>query len=192
MTPSAIVAFRGSTTAAEDWANNFAQGMGAESDYYRNAMRIGERLADSGDNVQIVGHSLGGGLASAAQGASGLTTSTYNAAGLHPDTVPDYIGKGAAAQADKIKALRVAGEVLTKTQEQGWMSGLMRDAVGVKSDLPPATSPEAFKALQQAGKLSAGEDYATYLHGMDEVIGAMEQRKTGDEAALKACVGGVG
>jgi hypothetical protein len=37
------------------------------------------------------------------------------------------------------------------------------------------------------GKAAAGDDYSTYLHGMDEVIGSMEKEKSADEAALKAC-----
>ncbi len=188
--PPAVVAFRGSTTAAQDWQNNFAQGLNAESDYYRMAVEIGSALADNGASAQIVGHSLGGGLASAAQGASGLVASTYNAAGLHPDTVARYAGRGMAAQADRINAMRVQGEVLTQTQEQGFMSRFMRDAVGTKTDLVPGTDEAAFNAMKQAGQITPGEDYATFLHGMDEVIGSMEARKTADESALKACVQG--
>lgn len=188
--PAAVVAFRGSTIQQQDWQNNFAQGMNSESAYYRNAVSIGRALADSGTPVHIVGHSLGGGLASAAQGASGLPASTFNAAGLHPDTVARYAGQGFAAQPAQIKALRVQGEVLTKTQEEGWMSRLMHEAVGQKTDLAPATSKEAFEAMKQAQLLDPKEDYATFLHGMDEVIGSMEARKSTDEGALKACLKG--
>jgi hypothetical protein len=58
--------------------------------YYHNAVQIGNTLAMNNCSAHIVGHSLGGGLASAAQGGSGLTASTYNAAGLHPETVARY------------------------------------------------------------------------------------------------------
>lgn len=66
--PAAIIAFRGSTPEKEDWDNNFAQGVDREASYYERAVLIGNKLAESGANVRIVGHSLGGGLASAAQG----------------------------------------------------------------------------------------------------------------------------
>lgn len=188
--PAAVVAFRGSTVAGEDWKNNFAQGLNAESDYYRSAVEIGTALSGNGASAQIVGHSLGGGLASAAQGASGLPASTYNAAGLHPDTVARYAGQGMAAQADQINAIRVQGEVLTKTQEEGMLSRFMHDAVGKKTDIAPATNEKAFDAMKKAGQIGEGEDYETFLHGMDEVIGSMEARKTADESALKACVQG--
>jgi hypothetical protein len=88
--PEAVVAFRGSTPAEEDWQNNFAQDANKESKYYHNAVQIGNTLAMNNCSAHIVGHSLGGGLASAAQGGSGLTASTYNAAGLHPETVAPY------------------------------------------------------------------------------------------------------
>lgn len=189
--PAAVIAFRGSTTADEDWQNNFAQGINAESSYYRRAVAIGTALADGGGaSAHIVGHSLGGGLASAAQGASGLTASTFNAAGLNPETFARYAIEGLAPQPVNIQALRVQGEVLTKTQEQGLMARFMDDAVGQKTDLAPATRPLAFEALKKTGQVAPNEDYATFLHGMDEVIGSMEARKSADEGALTACLQG--
>ena len=56
--PCAVVAFRGSTPAEEDWYNNFDQDANKEAPYYRTAVQIGNRLAASGANVHIVGHSL--------------------------------------------------------------------------------------------------------------------------------------
>ena len=188
--PAAVVAFRGSTPAYEDWKNNFAQGLNVESDYYRRAAEIGTALGSSGASAQVVGHSLGGGLASAAQGASGLPASTFNAAGLNAATVSRYAGKGLAAQADQIQAIRVQGETLTAMQEQGALSRFMDDAVGQKRNLVPVTDEQSFNAMKQAGQIGAGEDYPTFLHGMDQVIGSMEAGKSADERALKDCVGG--
>ena len=188
--PAAVVAFRGSTPAYQDWKNNFAQGLNVESDYYRRAAEIGTALASNDASAQVVGHSLGGGLASAAQGASGLPASTYNAAGLNAATVSRYAGKGLAAQAEQIQAIRVQGETLTKMQEQGAFSRFMDDAVGQKRNIAPATAEQSFNAMKQAGQIGAGEDYETYLHGMDEVIGSMEASKSADEMALKDCVRG--
>lgn len=191
--PPSVIAFRGSTPALEDWQNNFAQDANREAPYYKNAVTIGKQLKDFGANTQIVGHSLGGGLASAAQGASGFMASTYNSAGLHPNTVPRYLADlGEAernAEIGKINAIRVDGEVLTQTQEQKpVLSWLANQSVGQKRDIPPALSPSDFKDLQNKGLVSKQDDYPTYLHGMDQVIDATEQQKTADEATLKNCV----
>lgn len=194
--PGAVIAFRGSTPATEDWENNFAQNCDMESDYYRNAVHIGNRLASSNADVYIVGHSLGGGLASAAQGGSGLPASTYNAAGLHPNTVRRYSedSRHLAAEPDKISAIRIKGEVLTKTQENligsnGLSSGA-NDAVGVTRDLGPSHDKHHFEDLKKEKKILNNDAYDTYLHGMDEVIDSTEAQKRVDEAVLRTCIGG--
>jgi hypothetical protein len=190
--PPFVVAFRGSTPELEDWQNNFAQDANQESSYYQRAVRIGNRLARHGVKIHFVGHSMGGGLASAAQGGSGLTASTYNAAGLHPRTVARYSQDAAhrAAEAAKINALRVEGEVLTQTQESGGLSLLANEAVGIKRKLQPATTATELAQLKSQGKVAKDTKLATHLHGMDEVITAMEQQKSADEAALKSCLAG--
>lgn len=189
--PAAVVAFRGSTPAEEDWHNNFDQDANAkqEASYYRRAVTIGNKLADKEAEAQIVGHSLGGGLASAAQGGSGLPASTYNAAGLNPATVARYSqdANHKAADAGKITAIRVKGEVLTKTQENGLTGLLASTAVGTKRDIEAATSEEDFAKLKAEGKVDKKDDYETSLHGMDEVIAATEKEKQSDETALKDC-----
>jgi hypothetical protein len=192
--PEAILAFRGSTTAEEDWQNNFAQDANKKSDYYRRAVGIGNSLAKNSPSLHIVGHSLGGGLASAAQGGSGLTASSYNAAGLHPETVARYSKDldHVAAEPAKITAIRLNGEVLTKTQESfldsKGLSLLANQAVGRKRDILPSHEQNYFEKLKNNGKTGANDDYATYLHGMDEVIDSTEKVKIGDESALKACL----
>src|SRR5699024_10737580 len=80
--PDHIVAFKG-TASKEDWTNNFQQGLNLESKYYKQAVTIGGKLNKTDASVEIVGHSLGGGTASAAAQASGKKATTYNAAGLH-------------------------------------------------------------------------------------------------------------
>jgi len=118
MKPS--IAFKGTTmTSGEDWKNNFAQGTNFKSDYYESAVGIGNAIGDSGNggNVHMTGHSLGGGMASAASSASGADGTTFNAAGLHSKTVERY---GGQQKPTDINAYQVDGEVLTGVQEQGW------------------------------------------------------------------------
>jgi hypothetical protein len=193
MDPPTIVAFRGSTPATEDWVNNFHQDANMEAPYYRDAVQIGNKLAATGTDAGLVGHSLGGGLASAAQGGSGLLASTYNSAGLNSSTVAKYSSDASHMAADpaSITAIRVEGEILTKTQESLFgskgLSLLASSAVGTKRDIAPVHDPAYLDALKADGKTGAGDDYSTYLHGMDEVIGSMEKEKSSDEATLKAC-----
>lgn len=193
MDPPTIVAFRGSTPATEDWVNNFHQDANMDAPYYKNAVEIGNTLADNDVNARLVGHSLGGGLASAAQGGSGLSASTYNSAGLNSSTVARYSSdpSHAVADASQITAIRVKGEILTKTQESLFgskgLSIMANSAVGTKRDIDPVHDAAYLDALKAKGAAAAGDDYSTYLHGMDEVIGSMEKEKSGDEATLKAC-----
>lgn len=79
-------------------------------------MSIGKELARSGQNIDIAGHSLGGGLASATSMGSGKAGWTFNAAGLNAGTVEKYGGK-ILGSTDNIQAYRVEGELLTKIQE---------------------------------------------------------------------------
>jgi len=193
MEPPTVVAFRGSTPATEDWKNNFAQDADMDAPYYRRAVDIGNKLADTDTDARLVGHSLGGGLASAAQGGSGLPASTYNSAGLNSSTVARYSNDPShmAADAGGITAIRVKGEILTKTQESLFgsrgLSLMANSAVGSKRDIDPVHDAAYLDALKAEGKAAAGDDYSTYLHGMDEVIGSMEKEKSADEATLKAC-----
>ena len=117
-----VVAFRGSTSST-DWQANLRQGVGLSSDHYARALIIGRALArNSQASVTITGHSLGGGLASAAAIASGRDATTFNAAGLSNATITranairSAAGIGRAAQ---VQAFYVRGEVLSAIQDGG-------------------------------------------------------------------------
>ena len=103
-----ILAFTG-TDDLEDWIENIWQGMGNDLAQYKLAMEIGVALQqlqgrrvtlqgkliptdeeEENDPVLkfiITGHSLGGGLSSAASVVSNIEAVTFNAAGLHRDTL---------------------------------------------------------------------------------------------------------
>ncbi len=76
--------------------------------------RNGRRKRNNRRNAYIAGHSLGGGLASAASIVSGFHAYTFNAAGLHPDTVG---GMNLANAASLIDAYKVDYDILTWVQE---------------------------------------------------------------------------
>lgn len=189
------IAFKGTTTG-EDWKNNLKQGVGMQSDYYENAVKIGNKVGDSGNasKVHMTGHSLGGGLASGAATASGSNATTFNAAGLKSSTVEKYNGE---EQPTQINAYRVEGEVLTGIQEQGWkgtaaaaaagsilgpgailgglakivVSALAPDAKGTKYDIPPTS----FDPVRR--------------HLMADVNNGMEQKLEEAESKLESATG---
>ncbi|MHA1035890.1 phospholipase [Enterobacter ludwigii] len=163
-----------------DWSNNFSQGMGMASEYYKKAVSIGKELARSGQNIDIAGHSLGGGLASATSMASGKAGWTFNASGLNAGTVEKYGGK-ILGSTDNIQAYRVDGELLTRIQEVNpW-----EDLKMMKGHVPSWILKEEISALSPnaAGiphDLAGGTGSALDRHGINQAIDCIEQQKDED------------
>lgn len=155
-----VLAFAGtdSSDLEGDWAQNGLQSQGLESSQYTHAMELALSLDTAlqaqgrGGDFVITGHSLGGGLASAAALATGATAVTFNAAGLHENTVDqalalrtEHTGQTfsrdeALAQAcgGQIRAYYVGGEILTGVQDD-W-DGVIGLFGGIASIIPhPAT-----------------------------------------------------
>jgi hypothetical protein len=146
--PKNIVAFKGTTmTSYSDWLNNAQQGLGIESDYYKRAQQLAIKVKQSSpDGMEVVGHSLGGGLAQAAAAATGVKGTTFNAAGLNPATVP---GADLNALANNMTNYQVNGEVLTHLQNSYPISKAIGTAVPLEA--PPGVTD------------------SVDLHGMDSV-----------------------
>ncbi|MFZ4427164.1 MAG: SpvB/TcaC N-terminal domain-containing protein [Saprospiraceae bacterium] len=92
-----VLAFRG-TDEYIDWATNGFGAFGGKGALfelqYRFAMELGEAVkgkVGSKADLKFVGHSLGGGLASAAAVVTNSPAVTFNSSTLHPDTVARYI-----------------------------------------------------------------------------------------------------
>ncbi|KAB7648270.1 PAAR domain-containing protein [Polymorphobacter fuscus] len=110
--PAYTVAFRGTAESA-DWIANAQQGVGMKSDHYDRAINIGRLVSEASDGpVAFTGHSLGGGLASAAAAATGRPATTFNAAGLSARTVGKY-----PAVAAPVTSYNVPGELLSAVQD---------------------------------------------------------------------------
>lgn len=191
------VAFKGTTMSSkEDWKNNAAQAIDSDSSYYRDAVAIGNAVSDSGAAIEVTGHSLGGGLASAASSAGGLNGTTYNAAGLNRGTIQKYNGTPKPAE---INAYRVDGEILTGIQEQSLGATLIAAGAGLIAGGPitallavaakcgvSAIAPNATgKRFNIPGK---GIDPVS-RHLMDQVLAGIESQKSEDQATLEAANG---
>src|ERR1039457_3173778 len=90
-TKKLVLVFRGTSTLG-DWANaNGPQAAGLGSDYYTKAIYLAHKLkvfADANrDQLELVGHSMGGGMADAAGLANKIKTTTFNPSGVHPNSV---------------------------------------------------------------------------------------------------------
>jgi hypothetical protein len=116
LTGEYTLAFRGSEMTATDWKNNIQQGFSFFSEQYAFAASIGECLSRSNAKINIVGHSLGGGLATVAGLKTSFPTYTYNQADISQGTVDKY--KLDVSKSDNITAHYVEGEILTTLQSE--------------------------------------------------------------------------
>jgi hypothetical protein len=105
------VAFRGTQlTSLLDWYNNVLQAFGIPTPQYSMAKTLAKVIYErTGGNVRFVGHSLGGGLASAAAMVTGARAITINAAGLHKWT--------ASGGDPNVSALFIRGDILSFAQD---------------------------------------------------------------------------
>lgn len=107
-------------SGGEDFLSNGQQGIGMRSDYYDRAMRLASIVnQERPGGFEIAGHSLGGGMASAASAVTGARATTFNAAGLHPATPSRYAKDNGLPTFDTqqtVHTYQTTGEVLNDVQ----------------------------------------------------------------------------
>jgi hypothetical protein len=174
-----VVAFRGSASSG-DWKSNVRQGLGLSSDHYRRALYIGSKLAlASNAHVTFTGHSLGGGLASAAAIASGRPATTFNAAGLSDATIKQartIHDTAGVKTSDDVRAYYVRGEILSTLQDGG--DRLLGGALGGILGVAVADAPEAYgQRIGLNGVRPEGvrwyQDNAFSRHGMEWILSSL-------------------
>lgn len=120
LTGEYTLAFRGSEINGwknrNDWADNVLQGLSLQGPQYANAAILGELLGSTKQKVNIVGHSLGGGLATVVGLKTGLPTYTYNQAYISQGTIDKY--KLDVGKTENITAYYIEGEILTTLQNK--------------------------------------------------------------------------
>jgi hypothetical protein len=175
-------------TAAEDFlGNNFPQSIGLKTDYYDRAMRFATVLKREGLEFDLSGHSLGGGMASAASAVTGMRTITFNAAGLHQNTAPEFArdngGLPLFDTRNTVTAFEVRGDLLNDgvqgdlaslgARQREQMAGLLGDMASLVQDVP-----QARQLLRD--RLLAGIPEASH----PAIDGFIERLAQGDTAGL--------
>jgi hypothetical protein len=116
------LAFRGTDQLMMgDGVASYRQAIGLRSEQYDRAVQLSTLVASSqlvAAGLSFTGHSLGGGLASIAALRNGLPATTFNAAGLHPATIAQYVTSTSRAS-ELITAYYVRGEQLSAVQDAG-------------------------------------------------------------------------
>ena len=79
---------------SKEWTDdNMRQGLGMGSEQYNKSIKLAKKVnrnKPKGKQLTITGHSLGGGLATAAGAATGSKTYAFCPAGVHPNTYKMY------------------------------------------------------------------------------------------------------
>jgi hypothetical protein len=189
-----VVSYKGTTpTSFADWVQNGQQATTSTGDYYSRAKMIARNsttmVGQGGvESVKFVGHSLGGGLASAAAHATATPATTFNAAGLH-------LFNRSIFNAPPVDAVRVKGEILTAVQQS---IPIAPEAVGTAYRLdPPADTASAlsranlngwdalFPVRGAAKYVKGAAARAVELHGMDKVTKSLDERRAQVEEKAK-------
>ena len=182
---SYVVGFRGTENWGTEYKQNFGQSLGFETAYYDQAAAIGTQARTSSEPITFVGHSLGGGLAATASGASGLPAQTFNAAGLSEATL-DGVG---FESPDLVDTTHVDGEILSRAQD----ATSAPDAYGIRRSVAPGRIPPKPHGLAESRSLrhyvQDQVDYSTQLHLMRSVQSALveEERAIRSEMEHLGC-----
>jgi len=158
-----VLSFRGTDGLFDpDMLNNIQQGVGFISEQYEQATRLAELVNEAmgvDGNLSFVGHSLGGGLASAAALATGRDAQTFNAAGLS-QAEQQRIAREFSPfiRMPSVTAYYVEGEALSTAQD----SNITPAAVAFGQRIRLSTPNESLGAFER--------------HGISVVIEAVESQ----------------
>jgi RHS repeat-associated protein len=119
---SRVLALAGtSPTSFANWKANLLQAFGFNSAQYTEGLSIASNYHDEfGSNLHFTGHSLGGGIATAAAITTGGSATVFNAAGVHNNTIKGYSRNSASVKYyySATDALRM-GNMLTPSSVPG-------------------------------------------------------------------------
>ena len=191
--PKLVIAYAG-TEDKPDILSDLRQGVGLKDEQYNQAMRLAKSVVKKvGKNVvETTGHSLGGGLASAATVVTGTKGYTFNAAGLHVNTIkrPPYeVSRSVMKeQGALIDAYRSTADPLNNAQKASLVTRgiVLPKALGVPHIVEPAAQwKHNWSELVKGNPLTAAKTMALHGHGISpQMVNHIEAEKDVDTATL--------
>lgn len=140
-----VVSFAGTDpNTVVDIETDVLQAFGFKTKQYNQAEKLARKIVDNNPNtsVSFVGHSLGGGLAAVAGASTGLSTQTFNAAGVHENSLKRL--ENSEYDLSKITNYVTAGEILTLIQDKTFLP----DALGEQIDTLGDQTEEGYSPLR--------------------------------------------
>jgi|GEM_PF-2287496 len=196
--PKLVIAYAG-TEDGPDIMADLRQGIGMKEKQYNEAMKLADAVTKQvrKSSVETTGHSLGGGLASAASVVTGTKSYTFNAAGLHARTVkrPPYsIARDAMQEAgEMIDAYRSTADPLNNFQNGlNFPRGFLAPkALGVDRPVTPAPQwVHKWKEMVTRNPLTTTKDMLLHGHGIfPQMVDHIEHEKDLDTATLTNYIG---
>ncbi|MGO1070850.1 hypothetical protein [Lysobacter sp. CA199] len=184
-----VVAYAGSNDV-KDWLTNARQGIGWDDKQYDQAVQLAQDAQQAfGEDMVIIGHSLGGGLAATAALATDTAAVTFNASGVHDNTLRDLGLDPGTVKADaengQIRRYNIGGELLTAAQEDVPLVNGIPDAPGHEINLddpdPPKAPDFTWNPIEMAKRTA---EYVAdkakrpgELHAIGPVIEAMKEQQ---------------
>jgi len=151
-----VVAFAGTDTKNEkDAKTDVLQGAGQETIAFKKTFKLTEKLIDKfgRDKIRLTGHSLGGGEAAAAGTYFGVKTRTFNAAGVHKNTL---MGTDRNNAMQYVTNYVYEGDVLTCMQESPGSLSLLPKALGEQILLGKDSSNFVYNTVLSTGLVGTG------------------------------------
>lgn len=186
--PRHALAFAGTdVTSFKDWTTNLGQGAGLQTEQYAEAVSLAKNvvLAINTAPLIITGHSLGGGLATAAAAATGLEAVVFNPAGVNNKTLTreglDPVKVKMTADSGQVRNYMVAGEILSAVQA----FFPIPEAIGQRTQLPdPAPMRPTLAWLPGASLIHGIGDHG--MKAVTEAMSGMQQQHPGFFAGTPA------
>lgn len=196
--PKLVIAYAG-TEDKKDIMADLRQGVGFKDQQYDRAMSLATSIANAVDplDLETTGHSLGGGLASAATAVTGIKGYTFNAAGLHVNTVrrePYSISPTAMReQGALIDAYRSTSDPLNNAQKAALITRgvVLPKALGVPRLVEPIEKwRHKWSELVKGNPITAAKNMALHGHGINpQMVNHIEGEKDTDTAVLTNYLG---
>lgn len=152
-----VLCFRG-TQGPKDGATDVIQAFGGRTVHYTRAIESAQKLRKVlGGNLEMAGHSMGGGMATAAGIVTGSRVFAIDPAGVHPATL-ERIGKGYARESAKlwVQNYVTEGEILDCVQNPHAQRLLLSGIAAISSTVGATLAIAGHRAMTEKGTVTYG------------------------------------